>query len=52
MLRELPEELERDVGDDLDVDPRVVVDLHPDDSVDVGRVPPSLELRVLVHTLE
>ena len=29
VLRQLAEELERDVRDDLDVHPGVVVDLHP-----------------------
>ena len=29
VLRQLAEELQRDVGDDLDVNPGVVVDLHP-----------------------
>ena len=42
--RRLPQQLERDVGDDLDVHPRVVVDLHPDDGVHVRDVPPRLQL--------
>ena len=46
VLRQLAQELERDVGDDLDVHPRVVVDLHPDDRVHVRDVPPALELLV------
>ena len=52
VLRQLPQELERDVRDDLHVDPRVVVDSHPCDGVDVRGVPPCLQLRVVVHTLE
>ena len=52
VLRELAEELQRDVGDDLDVHPGVVVDLQPDDRVDVGDVPPALQLRVGVRPLE
>ena len=52
VLRELAEELERDVRDDLDVHPRVVVDLHPDDRVHVRDVPPALELAVRVRPLD
>ena len=52
VLRQLPEELQGDVGDDLDVDPGVVVDLQPDDRVDVRDVPPALELLVGVRALE
>ena len=52
VLRELPQELERDVRDDLDVNPGVVVDLEPDDGVDVRDVPPALELAVRVRALE
>src|SRR5262249_50066824 len=47
-----PEKLERDVRDDLDVDPRVVVDLQAEDGVDVADVPPALELVVAVDALE
>ena len=49
---EEPEEPERDVRHDLDVDPRVVVALEPLDGIDVGHVPPALELRVGVHALD
>ena len=52
MLRELAQELERDVGDDLDVHPGVVVDLQADDRVDVRHVPPALQLAVGVRALE
>ena len=52
VLRQLPQELERDVRDDLDVHPGVVVDLHPHDRVHVRDVPPALQLLVLVHALE
>ena len=52
VLRELAEELERDVRDDLDVHPGVVVDLHPGDRVDVRDVPPALELVVGVDALD
>jgi hypothetical protein len=52
VLGQLAQELERDVGDDLDVHPRVVVDLHPHDRVDVRDVPPALQLLVLVDALE
>ena len=52
VLGQLAEELERDVGDDLDVDPGVVVDPHPHDRVHVRDVPPALQLLVLVHPLE
>src|SRR5207247_8472207 len=38
--------------DDLDMHPRVVVDPEPRDGVDVRRVPPALELRVVVDALE
>jgi hypothetical protein len=51
VLHELPEELERDVRDDLDVHPGVVVDLHPQHGVDVRHVPPALQLGVAVHAL-
>ncbi len=52
VLRELAQELERDVDDDLDVHPGVVVDLHPRDGVDVRDVPPRLQLRVVVGAVE
>ena len=52
VLRQLAEELERDVRDDLDVHPRVIVDLHPCDRVDVRDVPPALQLIVAVDALE
>jgi hypothetical protein len=52
VLRELAEELQRDVGDDLDVYPGVVVDLEPRDGIDVRDVPERLQLRVLVHAIE
>ena len=52
VLRQLAQELERDVDDDLDVHPGVVVDLHPRDGVDVRDVPPRLELRVVVDAVE
>jgi hypothetical protein len=52
VLGELPEKLERDVRDDLDVHPGVVVDLHAGDRVHVRDVPPSLQLLVLVHALD
>jgi hypothetical protein len=52
VLRQLAQELERDVGDDLDVHPRVVVDLEARDGVDVRDVPPRLDLRVVAHPLE
>src|SRR5947209_7611714 len=52
VLRELAEELERDVRDDLDVHPGVVVDLQPRDRVHVGDVPPTLELVVGVDVLD
>ena len=42
----------RDVRDDLDVHPRVVVDAHPGDGVHVRHVPPALELGIVVHPLE
>ena len=52
VLRELAQQLERDVRDDLDVHPRVVVDLHPHDRVHVRDVPPALELPVCVDALD
>ena len=52
VLRELAQELERDVRDDLDVNPGVVVDRHPRDGVDVRDVPPALELVVGVDALD
>ena len=52
VLRQLAQELERDVRDDLDVHPGVVVDLHARDRVHVRDVPPALELLVLVHALD
>ena len=41
VLGQLPQQLQRDVRDDLDVHPGVVVDLHPRDRVDVRDVPPA-----------
>ena len=52
VFRELAQELEGDVGDDLDVHPGVVVDLQARDRVDVRDVPEGLELGVGVHALE
>ncbi len=52
VLDELAEELERDVGDDLDVHPGVVVDLEADDGVHVRDVPPRLQLLVRLDLLE
>ena len=52
VLRQLAQELEPDVRDDLDVDPGVVVYLETDDRVHVRDVPPRLELRVSVDLLE
>ena len=52
VLRQLAQELERDVRDDLDVHPRVVVDLHAHDGVDVRDVPPRLQLLVVVDALD
>ena len=52
MLRELTQELEPDVGDDLDVYPGMVVDLHSRHRVHVRGVPPSLQLGVFVHSFE
>ena len=52
VLRELAQELQRDVDDDLDVHPGVVVDLHPRDRVDVRDVPPGLQLGVVVRAVE
>jgi hypothetical protein len=52
VLRQLAEQLQRDVRDDLDVHPRVVVDLEALDCVDVRDVPPRLHLRVLVDALD
>src|SRR4029077_12016253 len=52
VLGELPQELERDVRDDLDVNPRVVVDRHPRDRVDVRDVPPALDLIVRVDAFD
>jgi hypothetical protein len=51
VLRELAQQLQRDVRDDLDVHPGVVVDLEPDDRVHVRDVPQALELAVLVCAL-
>ena len=52
VLRELAQEFEPDVGDDLDVDPGMVVDLHARDGVHVRRVPPPLELCVFVDSFQ
>ena len=52
VLRQLAQQLERDVRDDLDVHPGVVVDLHPRDRVHVRDVPPALELVVGVDALD
>ena len=51
VLRELAEQLERDVRDDLDVHPGVVVDLEALDRVHVRDVPPGFHLVVLVDPL-
>ena len=52
VLRQLAQELQRDVRDDLDVHPGVVVDLHPRDRVHVGDVPPALQLVVTVDAVD
>ncbi len=52
VLRELPEKLERDVRDDLDVHPRVVVDLEARDRVHIRDVPPGLHLVVAVDAAD
>ena len=52
VLRQLAQELERDVRDDLDVNPRVVVDLHAHDRVDVRDVPPALQLAIGVDAVD
>ena len=52
VLHEQSEELQGDVRDDLDVHPRVVVDLEAEDGVDVRDVPPRLDLWVRVDVLE
>ena len=49
VLGQLAQELERDVRDDLDVHPGVVVDLETGHGVDVRDVPPALQLVVAVH---
>ena len=51
-LREQPEQAERDVGHDLDVNPGVVVDPEPLDGVHVRDVPPRLEPVVGVDPLQ
>ena len=51
-LDELAQELERDVGHDLDVDPGVVVDPEALDGVHVRDVPPGFQRRVLVRAPE
>ena len=48
VLCELPQQLQGDVRDDLDVNPRMVVDLEALDRIDVRHVPPRLELRIVV----
>ena len=52
VLRQLAEELQGDVRDDLDVNPRMVVDRQADNGVDVRDVPPALELLVGIRALE
>ena len=52
VLRQLAQQLQRDVRDDLDVHPGVVVDPHPRDRVDVRDVPPRLQLLVVVDPLD
>jgi hypothetical protein len=52
VLRQLAQELERDVGDDLDMHPRVVIDAEPRHRVHVCDVPPRLQLVVGVDALE
>ncbi len=52
MLRELPEQLQRDVRDDLDVHPGVVVDLEARDGIHVRDMPPGLDLVVRFDPLE
>ena len=48
VLRQLPQELERDVRDDLDVHPRVVG--HPEPlGLDLGHVPPGADLGIGVQ---
>ena len=51
-LGEDPQEPQRDVGHDLDVHPRVVVDAEALDRVHVGDVPPRLQAFVRVDALE
>ena len=48
---EQPRQAQRDVGDDLDVDPRVVGEAQAL-GVDAGHVPPRLDLQVAVDGLE
>ncbi len=52
MLRELPEQLQRDVRDDLDVNPGVVVHVEPRDGIHVRDMPPGLDLVVRFDPLE
>jgi len=52
VLRQLAQQLERDVRDDLDVHPGVVVDLQPHDRVDVRDVPPALQLAIGVDAVD
>ena len=52
VLGQLAQELQRDVRDDLDVHPGVVVDLHAHGRVHVRDVPPTLQPPVRVHPLE
>ena len=49
---QLAQQLQADVGDDLDVHPRVVVDLQARDRVDVGGVPQRLQRLVAVDALD
>ena len=51
-LREQPEQAERDVGHDLDVNPGVVVDPEPLDGVHVRDVPERLQRPIVVHAPE
>ena len=48
----LAHQLEADVGDDLDVYPRVVVDLKPGHGVHVGGVPQRFQRRLAVDAID
>jgi hypothetical protein len=49
---QLAQQLQADVGHDLDVHPRVVVDLQPGDGIDVGGVPERLQRRVVIGPVD